>query len=57
MPGWINVPVKIETRNRLEQIKKQGESYDKVINELLDNFKPVAHIDIPEIKERNEIIT
>lgn len=44
MPGWINVPVKIETRNKLEIIKKEQEksantpiSYDKVISDLIDN--------------------
>ena len=39
MPGWINVPVKIETRERLEAIKRKGQSYDSVINELLDEAK------------------
>ncbi len=36
MPGWINVPVKIETRDRLDTIKRVGQSYDNLINEIVD---------------------
>ncbi len=43
MPGWINVPIKIETRNRLEALKKAWQSYDSLINEIVDALpeKPV----------------
>lgn len=35
MPGWINVPMKMETRDKLDKIRKEGQSYDSVINELM----------------------
>lgn len=43
MPGWINVPMKIETRNRLDPLKREGQSYDSLINEIVDALpqKPV----------------
>lgn len=39
MPGWINVPMRIETRNRLDELRQDNQSYDKIINELLDNLE------------------
>ncbi len=40
MPGWINVPVRVETRDRLEALKRAGQSYDSLINEIVDAFPP-----------------
>lgn len=37
MPGWINVPVRIETKERMDKLKNNTKkSSDKLINELLD---------------------
>jgi len=39
MPGWINVPVRIETRERLDKVKQDKQSYDAVINELVNEHE------------------
>jgi len=39
MPGWINVPVRIETRNKLDALKRVDQSYDKLLNELMDEIQ------------------
>lgn len=44
MPGWINVALKVETRNRLDKIKEDlpdnvSKSYDRIINDLLDDLE------------------
>lgn len=41
MPGWIHVPVRIETHNKLDTIKREGQSYDSLINELLKSPKVI----------------
>jgi hypothetical protein len=60
--GWvmknpIEFPVPIPYKGQLGwwnvDLKKLSASYP-FINELLDNFKPIAHIDIPEFKEEND---
>jgi len=39
MPGWINVPVRIETRNKLDALKRDDQSYDKLINEMIEEIQ------------------
>jgi hypothetical protein len=47
MAGWINVPVKVETHQRLLTIQQtDGLSFDKVITKLLD-YKEL-HTESPE---------
>ncbi len=43
MPGWIGVPMKVETRDRLDKLKRVGQSYDSLVNEIVDALpqKPV----------------
>lgn len=36
MPGWINIPIKIETHQRLNKVREKEQSFDKFINKLLD---------------------
>ncbi len=48
MPGWINVPVRIETRNRLDAVKHDTQSYDKIINELLDKIEDITHKEVAD---------
>jgi hypothetical protein len=39
MPGWINMPIKVETRQRLDTVKRdKAQSYNALINELLDEL-------------------
>lgn len=39
MPGWINIPVKVETRERLDKVKgAKVQSYDSLINALIDQY-------------------
>ena len=37
------IQVKTETRDRLKSIGKKGESYDKIINRLLDTESSKGH--------------
>ena len=39
MPGWINVPVKVETRERLDKVKQDKQSYDSIVNELVNLYE------------------
>ena len=40
MPGWIGVPMKVETRDRLDLLKREGQSYDNLVNEMVDALPP-----------------
>ena len=54
MPGWINVPIRAETHERLNKAKgEEKKSFDKFVTELL-NFKE-QHTESPS--KLDEILT
>ncbi len=57
MPGWINMPIRIETRERIDKIKKDGKSYDKFLNEVLDELDTWKSLEVAQHKEEPKIKT
>ena len=50
MPGWIGLNIRVETRDRLNTLKREGQSYDKLINEIVDAL-PEKPAEVVEAKE------
>ena len=41
---FTNIQLKVETRDRLKEIGKKGESYDAIINRIIDELRAVSRL-------------
>ena len=50
----VMIGVKPDTKNRVDQIKGAGYTYDRFLNDLLDNLEPDESLSPPPSKETGQ---
>lgn len=37
---WTSIGVRVDTRDRIRSMKRGGESYDELVNRIIDQYDP-----------------